>query len=170
MSICFLGLGSNRGDRLTHLQTAIKLLGQNNLAPALASCVYETSPVGSSHVQEHYLNAVVGVESNLDPRTLVDTVLDIEQQLGRERSTLNAPRTIDIDVLLAGDMICTDEHACIPHPRMHQRLFVLIPLRQIAADTVVPGTGRCVDELYHVCREQSDEVVRLFAPAAALKF
>lgn len=168
MSICFIGIGSNLGNRLEHLRGAVKLLQQNNLRPVFASCVYETSPVGSERVQDFYLNAVVAVESVLEPQVLVHTVLAIEHALGRVRSVPNAPRCIDIDVLLVGDQICLDEQARIPHPRMHQRLFVLAPLREIATDTVVPGTGKCIDEWYRLCREQSDDVVRLFASAAAL--
>jgi 2-amino-4-hydroxy-6-hydroxymethyldihydropteridine diphosphokinase len=170
MSMCFLGLGSNLGDRLENLKAAVMLLAQNNLPAIRISSVYETSPVGSSDVQENYLNAVVAVESDLEPHALVDTVLALERQLGRTRSVPNAPRNIDIDVLLAGDTVCADANACIPHPRLHQRLFVLIPLREIAAETRVPGTGRSVDELYLVCRMRSDETVRLFAPAAMLKY
>jgi 2-amino-4-hydroxy-6-hydroxymethyldihydropteridine diphosphokinase len=169
MSLCFIGLGSNLGDRLVYLQVAVNGLARENLDPVLVSSVYETTPVDCREEQENYLNAVVGVESDKDPHDLVHTALAIEDAIGRKRPTPNAPRTIDIDILLAGDTVCTDTEACVPHPRMCGRLFVLTPLREIAANTVIPGTGLTVDECYHRCRGESHEVIRLFAPPAVLK-
>ena len=169
MSVCFIGLGSNLGDRPAYLRAAVEYLAQENLDPVLVSSVYETTPVGCREEQQNYLNAVVGVESDMDPHDLVHTALAIEDAIGRTRSTPNAPRIIDIDILLAGNTVCTDAEACVPHPRMGERLFVLTPLREIAADTVIPGTGLTVDECYHRCHAESHEVIRLFAPPAVLK-
>lgn len=169
MSLCFIGLGSNLGDRLAYLQAAVKYLARENLDSALVSSVYETTPVGCREAQENYLNAVVGTESDKGSRELVHTALAVEDMIGRRRSTPNAPRIIDIDILLVGDTVCTDIEACVPHPRMAERLFVLTPLREIAADTVIPGTGLTVDEWYHRRCGESHEVIRLFAPPVVLK-
>jgi len=168
MSLCFLGLGSNLGDRLANLCAAVAQLREGNISPALFSSVYETSPVGCDGEHPDYLNAVVGVQTSLSPDELVRRVLEIESALGRERPAPNAPRTIDIDVIMAGDAVCEAREATVPHLRMHERLFVLAPLREIARDAVHPKLGRTIDELHSECAARSSERVRLYAPAAFL--
>jgi 2-amino-4-hydroxy-6-hydroxymethyldihydropteridine diphosphokinase len=164
MPLCHLALGSNLGDRLAHLRAAIVALAGQGLPSRLLSSVYETSPVDAPGAQMTYLNAVVAVEAALAPHALVAACLVVEAALGRTRSTRHAPRVIDIDVLLCGAEICDDPRAVVPHPRLHERLFVLAPLRELAPELVHPRIGATIETLYQRCAETSTETVRLYAP------
>ena len=168
MKLCYAGLGSNQGDRLANLRAAVAHLAARGIQPVRVSSVYETSPVGTSESQPEYLNAVVAVETELEPKELVAAFLAIEHTLGRVRTTRNASRVIDIDLLLAGDLVCSDPEAIVPHPRMHERLFVLTLLREIAAQTMHPVLRKTITECREMCLSQSDEHVRLFAPSTAI--
>jgi 2-amino-4-hydroxy-6-hydroxymethyldihydropteridine diphosphokinase len=123
----YLGLGSNIGDRLSHLRTAVATLAA--LDPLLAvSPVYETAPVGGPPGQERYLNLVVGIETRSSPRQLLDLAHEMERRAGRVRTVRFGPRTLDVDVLLVGGLRVDEDDLVVPHPRMWERAFVLAPL------------------------------------------
>jgi 2-amino-4-hydroxy-6-hydroxymethyldihydropteridine diphosphokinase len=140
----YLGLGSNLGDRLANLQHAVHRLGRAEGVRVLRSSrVYETDPVGPP--QPDYLNAVVEVETDLSARELLRTCLGVEVELGRVRDERWGPRTIDIDVLSYGDERVDEPDLVVPHPRMHERAFVLVPLAELDADPPLPGGRRLRD-------------------------
>lgn len=145
-----IGLGSNVGRRLENLQGAIDTLFD---APGLefvaVSSVYETDPVGGPE-QGLFLNAVVIGETTLDPRTLLDRALGVENAFGRVRAERWGPRTLDLDLLVQGTARVADEQLTLPHPGIAERAFVLYPLADIAPDLEVPGVGRVADLLARV--------------------
>jgi 2-amino-4-hydroxy-6-hydroxymethyldihydropteridine diphosphokinase len=141
-----LGLGSNLGDRLENLQVAVDALGKRGDIRVLRSSrVYETEPVGGP-AQPEYLNAVVEIETSLEPLALLHACLDVEQELGRVRGERWGPRTIDIDLLTFDERSIDEPDLVVPHPRMHERAFVLVPLAELDADPMLPG-GRRLTEL-----------------------
>ena len=157
----FVALGSNLGDRLANLQRAVELLGgREGIRVLKASRVYETDPVGPP--QPDYLNAVLEVETILAPRTMLEAAQAVERDLGRVRGERWGPRTIDVDLLTYGDEYIDEPGLQIPHPRMHERAFVLVPLLELTADPVLPA-GRRLPDL----RPGPEMLggVRLFAPA-----
>lgn len=115
------------------------------------SSLYRTAPVGYAD-QPAFVNAVAQVDTALQPKALLRALLDLEQLHGRRRSVPNAPRTLDLDLLLYGDSVIADAELTLPHPRMHERAFVLAPLAEIAANEVVPGRGRVAELLDRVDR------------------
>jgi 2-amino-4-hydroxy-6-hydroxymethyldihydropteridine diphosphokinase len=157
----FLGLGSNLGDRERHLRDALDSLRQRGVAHLRPSALYETEPVGGP-AQGPYLNAVVEGLTSLSPEKLVETALDVERGLGRVRTVPNAPRTIDVDVLLHGDAVIETKAARVPHPRLHLRRFVLVPLAELAPDVVHPEMKQTIAELLRACPDTS-RVLRLHA-------
>lgn len=153
MTIAYVALGANLGDPTATLQAAIPLLGDLPETRLLAtSSLYRTAPVGLAH-QPDFINGVVALETTLDAGALLNALFAVEERFGRRRSVPNAPRTLDLDLLLLGDQISDDAFVIIPHPRMHLRAFVLEPLAEIAPDLVVPGHGP-VTELLARCRDQ----------------
>ncbi len=157
----YLGLGSNLGDRLANLQSAVELLAaQPGVKVVRSSRVYETDPVGGPP-QTDYLNAVVEVETGLSPRELLDTCMEVERLLGRIRNERWGPRIIDVDVLTYDEEEIDEPGLTVPHPRMHERGFALMPLIELDADPALPG-GRRLSTL----RLGPDAVlgVRPFAP------
>jgi 2-amino-4-hydroxy-6-hydroxymethyldihydropteridine diphosphokinase len=142
----FLALGSNLGDRAANLQRAVDLLaGQPGVEIVSSSRVYETDPVGGPP-QPDYLNAVVEARTSRSPRELLEACLAVEQEMGRVRRERWGPRTIDVDMLTYGREELSEPGLQIPHPRMHQRGFVLVPLLELDADPPLPG-GRSVTSL-----------------------
>jgi 2-amino-4-hydroxy-6-hydroxymethyldihydropteridine diphosphokinase len=132
----YLALGSNLGDRRAHLQRAVELIGATpEVAVVAISRVYETAPVGGPE-QGDYLNAVIAVDTTLDPRALLALAQRAEQDAERVRAERWGPRTLDVDVLLYGDLELEDPDLTIPHPRMWERSFVLAPLRDVAPELV----------------------------------
>jgi 2-amino-4-hydroxy-6-hydroxymethyldihydropteridine diphosphokinase len=132
----YVALGSNLGDRLAHLQLAVDSLARvPGVEVRAVSRVYQTAPVGGPP-QDSYLNAVVAIETNLEPHELLHRCQQIEELAARERSERWGPRTLDVDLLLVGDARVDDDDLTIPHPRMWERGFVLAPLRDVAADLV----------------------------------
>ena len=132
-----LGLGSNLGDREAHLASAVGEL--RRLDPALSvSSLYETDPVGGPP-QGPYLNLVVVLETDLAPRELLAEAHRLEQQAGRVRTVRNGPRTLDVDLLLAGAERIESDDLTVPHPRMDERAFVLAPLEEVAPDLAPHG-------------------------------
>jgi 2-amino-4-hydroxy-6-hydroxymethyldihydropteridine diphosphokinase len=148
-----IALGSNLGDRRAHIWAAIDALaalpGTRLLA---ASDLIETDPVGPAP-QGPYLNAAALIATTLPPRALLDHLLAIEHGRGRQRSAGQrwGPRTLDLDLLLYGDMVISEPGLIVPHPHLHTRDFVLLPLAQIAAGMVVPSLGATVGELARSC-------------------
>lgn len=145
-----LALGSNLGDRLAQLRLArervLALPGVS--APVLGSRVFETEPVGSGPDAGAYLNAVLEVEYDGQPITLLDGLQRIEAGFGRpSKRPRNAPRTLDLDILYAGNLVLSNDEVVIPHPRLHLRRFVLTPLADIRPDLILPGQHRRVAEL-----------------------
>lgn len=143
--IVYLALGSNLGNRLANLKNAI-----SNLPPQLnvrkKSPVYETPPWGFKE-QTAFLNQVVMADTYLEPETLLGHLKRLETALGREPSFQNGPRLIDIDILFFDDVIVDSPPLVIPHPRLHQRAFVLVPLNDIAPNLFHPLLGRQVQDL-----------------------
>ncbi|NUP68395.1 MAG: 2-amino-4-hydroxy-6-hydroxymethyldihydropteridine diphosphokinase [Nonomuraea sp.] len=143
-----LALGSNLGERFQTLQGAIDTLFD---APGLefvrASPVYETDPVGGPGGQEPYLNAVVVAETDLPPRALLERALGVENVFGRVREERWGPRTLDVDLIVVGETVCDDPELTLPHPRAHERAFVLVPWAAVDPEGALPGRGRLTDLL-----------------------
>ncbi|MGZ8585809.1 MAG: 2-amino-4-hydroxy-6-hydroxymethyldihydropteridine diphosphokinase [Actinomycetota bacterium] len=135
----YLGLGANLGDRLGNLQLAVDALGATpGVRVMRSSRVYETEPVGGPE-QPEYLNAVLEVRTDLSPRELLRACLAVEDDMGRVRTERWGPRPIDIDVLTYGTETIDEPDLVVPHPRMHERGFVLVPLAELDADPTLPG-------------------------------
>jgi 2-amino-4-hydroxy-6-hydroxymethyldihydropteridine diphosphokinase len=136
VTTAYVGLGANLGDRERALRQAAELLGARRL-----STVRETEPWGVTD-QPRFLNAVAELETDLPPRELLQRLLDVERSLGRTRGGERwGPRTIDLDLLLYGGETIDEPGLTVPHPRMHERLFVLEPLAELAPGLDVPGRG-----------------------------
>jgi 2-amino-4-hydroxy-6-hydroxymethyldihydropteridine diphosphokinase len=133
----FLGLGSNVGDRWQYLRDAVARLPD----VVRISPVYETDPVGGPDGQNPYLNLVVELSTDRSPRQLLEEAQAAEASAGRERTVRFGPRTLDVDVLLVGDQVVNDSDLIIPHPRMWERAFVLVPLRDLAPE-LAPDPAR----------------------------
>jgi 2-amino-4-hydroxy-6-hydroxymethyldihydropteridine diphosphokinase len=141
----YVGLGSNLGDRLRNLQRAVDLLAASQSVRVIRSSrVYETDPVGGP-TQPDFLNAVVHLETDLSPRELLRTCMGVEVDMGRVRDERWGPRTIDVDVLTYGDERIDEPDLVVPHPRMHERGFVLVPLGELDADPSLPGGTRLTE-------------------------
>ncbi|SRR5579884_676969 len=143
--VVYLSLGSNLGDRGANLQAAMEKLGEFGSVVAVSS-VYETEPVETGP-QPWFLNCAVKLETEKMPRQLIAAILALEQSLGRQRRKEKAPRTIDIDILLFGSSVVELPSLTIPHPRMHERRFVLDPLAEIAPEARHPVFKRTIREL-----------------------
>ena len=146
----YLGLGSNLGNRQDNLDRALDLLSQR-LRIGKVSSVYDTEPVGNIE-QPRFLNLVCQVYTTLTPKELLILVKGIESKLGRVSSKPNAPRTIDIDILFYGDQVMETPELVIPHPRLVERAFVLVPLAEIAPGLVHPVSGKAITELLEEVR------------------
>jgi 2-amino-4-hydroxy-6-hydroxymethyldihydropteridine diphosphokinase len=155
MTKCFLGLGSSLGDRLSNLCLAAARLGEMPGTRLMrVSGVYETPPAGGV-AKNPFLNAAVEIETALSPEEILEFIQGIEKEAGRVRRERWEDRTLDIDILLYGDMIIERGDVRIPHPRMAERRFVLTPLMEIAADTVDPESGLSVHDLCERCVDKS---------------
>jgi 2-amino-4-hydroxy-6-hydroxymethyldihydropteridine diphosphokinase len=144
-----ISLGSNLGDRQAHLTYARTRL-ESVLDQLRFSSIRETEPVGVPDRQSPYLNAVAAGSSVASPRQLLEALLAIERERGRERPYPNAPRTLDLDLLLVGELVIDEPDLILPHPRMSTRLFVLEPLLEIDAIRIGwrhPLTGRTVEQM-----------------------
>ncbi len=148
MASAFIALGSNLGDRRSYLEQALRRLGASaGIRVIRVSSFHETPPEGGPAGQGMYLNAAAELETDLTPLELLRILLRIEAELGRDRVIHHGPRTIDLDLLLVGDSVLNGPELTLPHPRMHQRSFVLLPLLEIAPTVLHPLLGTSIAEL-----------------------
>lgn len=148
MQKAFIALGANLGNAREALSDAIVRINQEKeIKVTKCSSFYRTDPIDSSGPD--YINAVAKVQTSLSAPELLQTLLDIEKEFGRERPAgiHNAPRTMDLDLLLYGQEVYQTEFLTLPHPRMHERAFVLVPLCEISSHTLIPGKGWAEDFL-----------------------
>ena len=143
----YLGLGSNMGDRAHQLQQAIQIIDRfQHIDVTSVSSIYETEPVGYTD-QPQFLNLCIEIETTLKPQELLKRCLETEQALHRVRKIRWGPRTLDVDILLYGNEIIEEDNLIIPHPRMVERAFVLIPLNDIASKHIEPRSQRLIENL-----------------------
>ncbi len=141
-----LSIGSNLGDRAGRLQGAVSALEDTPEVTVVAvSSVYETEPLETPAGSDQFLNAVILIDTTLTVHTLLDRAMAIEDAFERERSVPGAPRTLDVDVIVVGDRIAADETLILPHPRAHERGFVLVPWLEIDPEGEIPGHGFVAD-------------------------
>ena len=156
MTLAYVGLGANIGEPRRQLRTALQELNslpKNRMTAT--SGLYRSTPLGYLD-QPEFLNAVVELDTELPPEALLDNLQQIEKAHGRERPFAGAPRTLDLDLLLYGDAALATPRLTVPHPRMHERAFVLKPLAEIAPLAAIPGHGKARD-LLCACRGQLAE-------------
>ena len=159
----YIILGSNIGDKKSYIEKACKYIEVNIGNIELYSSYYQTSPWGFESNDE-FMNRVICVASKLTPHTIMNTLLDIENTLGRVRNSDSIgyeSRTIDLDILLIDDLVIDSETLIIPHPRMKLRKFVLIPLDEIAGDFIHPVDNNSIKYLLNICNDK-EEVTRIF--------
>jgi 2-amino-4-hydroxy-6-hydroxymethyldihydropteridine diphosphokinase len=160
---CFIALGANLGDPVQTVTAAIAALrGLAQTEFVAASSLYRTAPVGLKH-QPDFINAVVELVAVSPAPTLLQSLFEIEARFGRQRSVRNAPRTLDLDLLLYGDERSDDPQLTLPHPRLHQRAFVLAPLAEIAPQLLIPGHG----DVGALLRRCADQKIEKLLPRAA---
>ncbi len=152
----FIGLGSNKGDKLRYLKEAVaKLNMKHGCTVAKCSSVYETRPFGIKE-QDNFLNAVVKISTKKDFHELIYLIKHIESELGRTESARWGPREIDLDILLFNDLIFSDEKITIPHKGMAERDFVLVPLCEIDRELIHPALNK---KICDICREVSENFI-----------
>ena len=157
MAKAYIGIGSNLGDKQKNISRAVKLL--NKKCKILnKSSLYETEPIGFKN-QYWFLNCAVGVQTELSPQKLLSFLKSIENSMGRINFMKNGPRIIDLDIIFYGNKIINTSNLIIPHPRLHERLFVLRPLKEIYPELVHPIYKKSVKELMEYVKNK--EVVKL---------
>jgi 2-amino-4-hydroxy-6-hydroxymethyldihydropteridine diphosphokinase len=161
MATAYIALGSNLGDRIATLRTAVQRLQTLGRITGVSS-LYETEPVGYLE-QPAFLNAVVALETALAPVDLLRALLGIERDLGRTRRFPNAPRTLDLDLLLVDDETLETAELTLPHPRLHERAFVLVPVADLVPEMAHPASGQTVREMLRALPDRSS--VEVYAPA-----
>ena len=152
-SIAYIGLGSNLENPVEQLHQALADIDKLPDTRLIArSSLYRSAPIGLLD-QPDFVNAVAKIATKLTPQTLLQALLRVEHQHGRERTVRNAPRTLDLDVLLYDELQLHEHGLTVPHPQMHLRAFVLRPLLELAPDIVIPGVGQAQQAL-HACQDQ----------------
>jgi 2-amino-4-hydroxy-6-hydroxymethyldihydropteridine diphosphokinase len=147
MSIAYIGLGSNIGNKSENILHALNLLNQNHDIKIIKiSSFYETEPIGYED-QDWFINAVAELETYISPKRLLGILLGIEQEMGRKREIKWGPRIIDLDLLLYDKLCLNEPDLIIPHPRMHERAFVLVPLAEIAENAIHPIFNKSIKEI-----------------------
>ena len=170
MVSCLLALGSNQGDRVANLRIAIaRLRGQPAIHVHQVSSFHETSAVGGPSGQANYFNAVATMETELPAIAVMDLLLKIEKRLGRERRERWGPRTIDLDLLLYGDAVIESPDVTVPHPRMHERRFVLAPAAEIAADWLHPRRQQTIGQLLDGLPCSGDATMRVIQSPSQIR-
>lgn len=161
MTLAYIALGANLGEPLITLRAAIKALDLEEGCGRVSavSSFYRSAPLAKQR-QPDYLNAVCALNTALSPHSLLAKLLAIETRFGRVRGKKNAPRTLDLDLLLYGDYQCAEPDLTLPHPRLHERAFVLLPLIEIAPQLVIPRRGRLAD-LLPTCAHQRCEKISI---------
>jgi 2-amino-4-hydroxy-6-hydroxymethyldihydropteridine diphosphokinase len=160
MKIVFLGIGTNLGSREGNLEQAVVGIGNFPARVLQSSSLYETEPWGFQ-AQEKFLNMVVKIETDLTPDALLEKILNLESKLGRIRGTERyESRPIDIDILFYDDLVINEDHLKIPHPLLHERKFVLIPLCEINPGLKHPVLGKTMSDLLQICEDTG--VVKFF--------
>ena len=150
MHLAYIGIGSNLDDPVEQVRSAFGALDAIDSTRLNArSSLYRSQPVGCAE-QPDFVNAVARLESDLAAQTLLERLLGLERAAGRVRTRPNGPRTLDLDLLLFDDDCIESERLVVPHPRMHERAFVLIPLTEIAPDVIIPGLGPAADLLARI--------------------
>lgn len=152
----FLSLGSNLGNRKNHLKRAIEKLKDSNIKIIRESNIIETEPYGYKE-QAKFLNLALEVETDLEPKDLIELILEIEGKLGRKREKKWGPRVIDIDIIFYDSLIINEPNLKIPHPDMQNRLFVLKPMQEIAQDFVHPVLKKTITELLEELSSQESQ-------------
>ncbi len=157
MANAYIGLGANLGDAAAALHSAIAALARlPTTRVAATSSIWRSAPIDAGGAD--YLNAAVQLQTGLDPHRLLAELLRIEARHGRERPYFHAPRTLDLDLLLYDDVQLRSETLTLPHPRMHERAFVLRPLAEIAPELVIPGCGRLAELLAPLWAQRVERV------------
>ncbi len=157
-NLVYIGLGSNMGDRVSHIQQALHMLvDSSSLSILNTSSFYETEPVGFKD-QEWFVNAVVEVETNLSPEDLLNQCQGIEAKLGRVRDPNNqdGPRTIDLDILFYGDQVISTEALIIPHPRFHERAYALVPMLELNDSLIHPVIHQSITQVHQALKSPEE--------------
>ncbi|MBI3817205.1 MAG: 2-amino-4-hydroxy-6-hydroxymethyldihydropteridine diphosphokinase [Planctomycetes bacterium] len=144
MARMYIALGANLGERAANLYNGVGGCAEHGLRLIKLAPIYESTPVGGPPGQPSYYNSVAEFESSLDPVVILRILQKIEERFGRVRTETNGPRTLDLDLLVYGSLAMRVSDLVLPHPRLHERLFVLAPFADIAAELIIPGIGKNV--------------------------
>jgi 2-amino-4-hydroxy-6-hydroxymethyldihydropteridine diphosphokinase len=148
MTVGYLGLGSNLGDRRAHLQAAVDALRRHGVTVLAASSIYDTAPVGLVLDQPEFLNACLRIETELAPEVLLDACKAVEREVGRAAGGVrHGPRVIDVDLLLLGTRECASDRLRLPHAEVSSRRFVMVPLLELAPELTLPDGRPVADAL-----------------------